>query len=641
MNGIIGLTELTLETELAGEQRNNLGMVLSSAQTLLSLINEILDFSKIEANKLTIEEIPFPLRECFHAALTILAPRAFRKGLEFAIDIHPDVPNELMGDPVRIGQILLNLAGNAIKFTEEGEVVISVRKVSQEGEQVVLHCTVRDTGIGVSAEKHDMIFDAFSQADNSTTRKFGGTGLGLVITKRLVEMMKGRIWVESELGQGSTFHLVITLDLQQGKSVIQETPFLRYKNLPVLVVDDNATNRHIFETILSKWMMKPTLVEDGQAALEAVDVAERKGDPFGLILLDYQMPEMDGICVVKHMKKKRHAINIPIILLTSSTEIGLSEKCRAAGIIDYLIKPVLQTQLRDVIIQVLEKKKTQPEIRQEPDSDAPRNAGGKLHVLLAEDNLINQHLVKSILEKEGHKVTIVGNGVEAVAEFNEHPFDLIIMDVQMPKMNGFEAVSVIRDKEQQTGQRTPIIAATAHAMEKDKQRCLEAGMNAYIAKPINSKKLLELIDTMILKREHLPTSDGETATTGDSSLSVSLVTDRSVIDYQELQEVFSNDKTLLTEIIDHFLHECPENMASIIHAFEHNNLQELASVAHLLKGSLANLYATSAYAAVSQLEAAARNNDRLTAKGAVKRLNFELDRLTASLKEINNVHRAA
>jgi PAS domain S-box-containing protein len=489
MNGIIGMTELVLDTELNSEQREHLGLVRLSAESLLSIINDILDFSKIEAGKLDLELIPFDLHEGLGETMKALSFRAHQKGLELIYEIQPDVPEALMGDPGRIRQILVNLVGNAIKFTETGEVLVSVGSESNADGGAMLHFLVRDTGIGVPHEKQQTVFEAFSQADGSMTRKYGGTGLGLSISKKLIELMGGRIWLESEPNQGSTFHFLIRL-------AIQETPALRstpvephqLNGLRALIVDDNATNRRVLTDMLTRWGMKPTAVEGGLPALQALEIAKNAGNSLPLILLDAQMPEMDGFALAERIRNDRSLIGATIMMLTSVGQAGDALRCRALGISAYLVKPIRQSELLEAICAVLQEA---PEVASAPlvTKHSLREEHNRRRILLAEDNEINQKLAVRLLEKRGFVVTVVGEGRAAIAEHEKNPFDAILMDIQMPGMDGFEATAAIRRKEKSTGAHVPIIAMTAHALKSDEERCLRAGMDAYVSKPIRTADL--------------------------------------------------------------------------------------------------------------------------------------------------------
>jgi PAS domain S-box-containing protein len=475
MNGIIGMTELALDTELTREQREYLTMVKDSADSLLGLINDILDFSKIEAGKLDLERIDFGLREALGNKFKTLAARAHKKGLELACHISPDVPDPLIGDPGRLCQIVINLAGNAIKFTEHGEVVLDVATASWGENEVCLHFTVTDTGIGIPREKQRLIFEAFTQADSSTTRHFGGTGLGLAISLQLTAMMGGKIWVESEVGKGSAFHFTARFGMQSGASAEAPLEPVDLTGLPVLIVDDNATNRRILLEMLANWGMKAAAVDSGRAALAELHRAVENGEPFSLALVDAMMPEMDGFELVERIRKSPELAKATVMMLSSAGGPRDAARSRELGVASYLTKPIKQSDLLDAILTAMSKTGT---IEASPKPAGPPQPAiatnlPPLHILLAEDNAVNQRLAVNLLEKRGHKVVLAGNGREALAALDRESFELILMDVQMPEMDGFEATRAIREREASAdGSRAPgfsahipIIAMTAHAMK--------------------------------------------------------------------------------------------------------------------------------------------------------------------------------
>ena len=499
MNGILGMTELVLDTELTVEQKENLGLVRLSAESLLTVINDILDFSKIEAGKLEFESIPFDLRESLGETVKALGFRAAQKGLELIYDVQPDVPEAFLGDPGRIRQIIVNLVGNAIRFTERGEILVSVAQESQSAETVCLHFTVKDTGVGIPIDKRQQIFEAFSQADGSMTRKYGGTGLGLAICTRLVEMMRGQIWVESELDKGSTFHFTALLELQKTPSA-RPSPLKpeRLGDLPALIVDDNFTNRRVLQGMLSRWGMRPTAVEGGRAALQALQIAKNTGRPFPLILLDGQMPQMDGFTLAEQIQRDPELVGATIMMLASAGHLGDAARCRELGISAYLVKPIRQAELLDAICHVLRKAPQEMAVRLTT-RHTLREAKNRSLVLLAEDNAVNQTLAARLLEKRGYAVSVVGDGRAAIAALEKDSFDIVLMDVQMPHMDGFEATAAIRAKEKLTGGHIPIIAMTAHALKGDEERCLSAGMDGYVSKPIRTGELFAAIEGAIGK----------------------------------------------------------------------------------------------------------------------------------------------
>ncbi len=504
LNGIIGMTDLALETDLTREQSEFLGMVKSSAESLLSLVNDILDFSKVEAGKLDFEIVDFMLRDTLDNTIKALGLRAQQKGIELACDILPDVPDGLEGDPSRLRQILINLVGNALKFTNAGEVVLKVEVEDEQDDDAILHFAVRDTGIGIPLDKQQIIFEAFTQADTSMTRQYGGTGLGLSISSRLVKMMGGRIWVESEIGRGSTFHFTVRLRMQKTSSRKYEPVGLEMlRDLPVLIVDDHATNRRIFRQMALSWQMKPTLAQRGPEALELIAQAATQGTPFSLILLDAQMPGMDGFTVAEKIKKDVQLASVPVIMLTSAGLRGDAARCRNSGIDAYLTKPVRRSDLLQAIRVVLGPQngtgKNSPVIT----VHSLRQERGRLKILLVEDNPVNEVLATRVLERRGHEVIVARTGAAALQSLQDQTPDLVLMDIQMPEMNGFEATAAIRRDELTTGKHLPIIAMTANAMAGDKEHCLAAGMDGYVSKPIRTQDFFSVVDEVLdrAKRE--------------------------------------------------------------------------------------------------------------------------------------------
>ena len=491
MNGIIGMTGLVLDTKLSAEQRDYLNIVQSSSDALLTVINDILDFSKIEAGKLTIEAIEFNLPRLLSETLRALSLRAEEKGLELICDTAHDIPDQLLGDPGRLRQIILNLVGNAIKFTEHGEILLRTERRTDAPEGMCrIYLAVKDSGIGISPEKQELIFEAFSQEDSSTTRRFGGTGLGLSISSRLVELMNGRIWVDSQPGQGSCFQ--IEIDLQESPTATEAVPISF--NAPALagktalIVDDNKTNRQVLENWLNQWQVKATSVESASAALDLLSTDTPK---FDFVLLDNQMPEMDGYTLVKRMRETLVQLP-PLIMLTSAAMRGDADQCKALGINAYLPKPVAPFDLQQSLYQLSshsESPKPSSKLLTRHKLREDRNA---LDILLVEDNLINQKLALALLNKLGHHVSVANNGQEALDILEENVFDLIFMDMQMPVMGGLDATRNYRAREKELGlSRTPIVAMTANAMESDRDDCLEAGMDDHISKPIKQAILLE------------------------------------------------------------------------------------------------------------------------------------------------------
>jgi CheY-like chemotaxis protein len=495
MNAVIGMTGLLLDTPLTPQQQEYAQIIRDSGDALLTVINDILDFSKIEAGKLAISPVDFLLRDCITDSLHTLVSRADDKGLKLLCRVAPEVPDELVGDPGRLRQIVVNLVGNAIKFTARGEVAVEVMLEPGAGEGVTLHLRVADTGIGIPPEKHKAVFEMFEQADGSTTRKYGGTGLGLAISRSLVELMGGRIWLESPRadlnaeapGAGCAFHFTIAMALGQGPARLDAAPL---DGVAVLIVDDDKTNRTILVEMLRAKGMKPLAVENGEAALAILDQARAAGCPFRLAILDFQMPEMDGFTLATRIRARTELRDTRLFMLTSAGQRGDAARCKEIGIEVYLLKPVKQSALFHAIACSLGRPGTAeaPLTRHTLNQSRP-----KLRVLLAEDNAVNQKLASRILEKQGHSVEVAQDGKEAMAALANGEFDLVLMDVQMPNMSGLEATAAIRTLERATGKHTPIVAMTANAMKGDRERCLEAGMDDYVSKPIQADHLLEVI----------------------------------------------------------------------------------------------------------------------------------------------------
>jgi signal transduction histidine kinase/DNA-binding response OmpR family regulator/HPt (histidine-containing phosphotransfer) domain-containing protein len=619
MNGVIGMTDLLLETGLTKEQMEYANSVKSSGEALLTVINDILDFSKIEAHKLTLELVPFCLRDGMGDILAALALRASEKGLELAYNVPPEVPDAVIGDPGRLRQIILNLVGNAIKFTEKGEVVVSVKPESVTASEIDLHFTVSDTGIGIAPDKQKKIFEAFAQADTSTARVYGGTGLGLTISSKLVEMMGGRLWVEGSVGKGSTFHFIVRLGLPTepiSKHVPEKLENLR--GLKILVVDDNSTNRKILESMLKNWKMKPATAESATAALQMMIDAAKMGAPYQLLLLDANMPVMDGFELVEKMKNAPDLDSITLMMLTSSGQRGDSARCRELAISAYLTKPIKQSVLLDAIMHVLGR--TEP-----AGTDAPlvtlhslRGNQKKLKILLAEDNAVNQKLATIMLEKRGHEVVVAGTGIEVLSileNSGSKPFSLILMDVQMPEMNGFEATARIREKEKLAGGHIPIIALTARAMKGDKEECLQAGMDGYVSKPLKLDELLSAIakvepDRMMVGGGSTDVFDRSLALTG-----------------------IEGDLDLFSEIVQIFISSSPMMMSQIREAIRRTDAAGLESGAHALKGSVSNFGAQTAVTLAQKLETAGRSRDLGTAVNVFSELEIEIECLSKALEE--------
>jgi len=471
--------------------------VRGASDAMMAVINDVLDFSKIEARKLELEQIEFSLKDCVGEALKTIASRAHQKGLELSSDIHPGLPEVIVGDPGRLRQILLNLVGNAIKFTDFGDVVVYVEADARTDKSVELHFRVVDSGIGIPPDKQKVIFEAFRQADSSSTRKYGGTGLGLSICSQLVGLMGGRIWVESEPGQGSTFHFTAICDAPIWPNLkhLSAPPEVLY-GMRVLVVDDNQTNRRLLEETLKRWGALPFPAAGGLAAIEAIAAADDEDRPFSLILLDHQMPGMDGFEFVQRIRQQTKPVWATIMMLSSSGQRGDASRCNKLGIKAYLFKPFKQSELFEAILIALNGSTADASKPPLITRHALRERRPPLSVLIAEDNVVNQRVAVRVLEKRGHSVVVATNGKNALAVLGKQNFDVVLMDVQMPELDGFQATAAIREREKITGKHIRIIAMTAHAMEGDRQKCLDAGMDGYIPKPIRAAEMVTAIEAL-------------------------------------------------------------------------------------------------------------------------------------------------
>ncbi len=624
MNGIIGMTDLALDTPLTDEQHDYISTVKLSAEALLNVINDVLDFSKIEAGRLDLEEIVFNVEDVLSETMKTLALRAHEKNLELVYDLADDIPAALAGDPYRLRQVLVNLVGNAIKFTEGGEIAVSVVQERPSDRKILLHFQVRDTGIGIAKEKQEVIFQSFAQVDNSTTRKYGGTGLGLTICARIVKMMHGRIWVESIPGLGSTFHFTAELAISPTCSIRQETLPQQLHGMRALIVDDNATNRKILDRFLRKWDMQPATAESGPDALREIESGERLGQPFPLILIDGHMPGMDGFELAERIRSNPKLSGCTVMMLTSGERRGDIARCEELGISSYLIKPIRRSELlKSILLALTADKSGTPSLNPSKAIAEAQVPARSLRILLAEDNAVNQRLAIRILESAGHQIRLAEDGARAVALFKAHPFDVVLMDVQMPEMDGFEATAAIRAWECARNSRTPIIAMTAHAMKGDRERCLRAGMDGYLAKPIRREEMLALIS------EHaLPGQDIGSTSRGEIHSLDALVSK------SDLLRRVDDDKDVLVEVIDAFLEESVSIMAELNEAVRGREGRALERTAHKLKGSVALFGVVSATNAIADLEQIGRNRNLEAAEPARARAKFEVARLQSALRKL-------
>ena len=575
LNAIIGMTELVRDTDLDTTQREYLSMVQESGESLLSVINDILDFSKIEAGKLSLERIPFSIRELLGDTMKSLALRAHRKGLELACHVATVVPEFVTGDPHRLRQVVVNLVGNAIKFTETGEVVLDVDVDESNDQTLNLHFRVTDTGIGISPDQMLTIFKAFEQADTSTTRRYGGTGLGLAISSRLVELMEGRVWVDSEQGKGSTFHFLARFGVATPENKENETkiypPMLQ--GLRVLIVDDNATNRRILVEILNLWMMKPFAVASVKEAMQELQKMADAGNPYEMILTDACMPEFDGFSLASQIKVHRELCRSMIMMLTSGDRPGDVRRCKELGISAYLVKPIKQSELLDAILVAIGGDSVLT--GHHPTSAAVhRKTANRKSILLAEDSLINQKLAIGLLEKWGHRVTVANTGLEAVTLSENQEFDLVLMDVQMPELDGLDATRAIRQREAQSGKHLPIVAMTAHAMKGDRERCLEVGMDDYLMKPIRAEELFQAL-------ERIGNDSGKPAIHETAAVKSG---DR--VNWDSAKLAVNHDEELLRQVLDAFLEEGPQLAETMCKSVESHDSKRFQRAAHTLKSGL-------------------------------------------------------
>ncbi len=619
MNGIMGMADLTLGTPLDAEQREYIKTIKESADSLLTVINDILDFSKIEAGKMALDAIDFDLHERLASTAKVLAVRAQQKGLELIFQIDPDVPTMVVGDPDRLRQVIVNLLGNAIKFTDTGEIVLRVQRMADKtlpDGQCRLHVSVTDTGVGIPLDKQQTIFESFAQADTSTTRKYGGTGLGLTISSRLVQLMRGQIWVDSQPGKGSTFHFTVGMNVSHNRAVAENTAEMdRLQRMPVLVVDDNATNRKVLFGILGNWKMKPTLASSASEALSLARAAAQRGTPFPLILVDHMMPDMDGFSLVEAIHRDRVIPSASVMMLSSAHETGVLSRCKELGIAAYLHKPVQQAELLASMLTALHRGSPQPasmsvELSQ-PEVMSTTAMDKPLDVLLAEDNAINLKVVVRRLNLAGHRTTVATNGREAVAAYERQPFDIVLMDVQMPEMDGFEATATIRLKEQDTGKHVPIIAMTAHAMKGDRERCLEAGMDEYVSKPIDFNLLFRHMAQFTRQEKAKP-----------------------VFDREAMLASFDQDLGFVSDLVAMLLDDSPRVIEQVRDAVERRDADALARAAHRFKSSIVPFQAPQALEATKALEALGRANEMTNVDQAYQTFLNEVQQLIAAIKPI-------
>ncbi len=614
MNAIIGMTDLVLDTKLDVNQRDYLTTVHESAESLLTIINQILDFSKIEAGKLELESIDFDVREEIGDTLKSLGVRAHEKDLELTWHVHSGVPIWLRGDPVRLRQMIVNLVGNAIKFTDAGEVMVEVQRETDRDNKIRLHFAVSDTGIGISRNKLDQIFSAFGQADTSTTREFGGTGLGLAITSRIAEAMGGRVWVDSAAGTGSSFHITASFDVGSPASSEDELPDLT--GFPVLVVDDNQTNRRILKEMLESWGMTVNTVNGADQAISMLQQTASDQRPLPLVISDVNMPEVDGFMLAERLRSIADLRETVVIMLTSGGRFGDVKRCEELGVRAQLMKPAKQSELLEAIMVAVgpSANNRAVKVRPEPIIDALSLPSKK--ILLAEDGKANQMMAVGLLTKWGHDVTVANNGQEAVDLWRNKTFDLILMDVQMPVLDGFDATDRIREIEKQTGGHIPIVAMTARAMKGDRERCLEAGMDDYVSKPVRKVELHRALTNVLGVPD--PTEQQTPADIDGTDL---------VIDWDAALKNAGDDPNILRDVVDATLQEMPELLNQLHDAIKTDDADSAQRFAHTIKGSAISIAASKTAAVAAAIEDAAANNNLQVAREQLPTLGAEVDKL--------------
>ena len=628
MNGIIGFTDLALDTSLTNEQREYLETVHASADSLLRIINDILDFSKIDAGKLEISPHSFNLRDTLGDTMKTLAFRAHEKELELNCQIRSDVPDFLIGDAGRIRQVLINLTGNAIKFTDYGEVTVLVEAKSRTDSTVCLHFSVRDTGIGIPKDKQAAIFDAFMQADISTTRTYGGTGLGLTISRQLVSMMGGELTVTSEEGKGSTFSFTLELPFSsEQKDGADEHIEFDLTGIRVLVVDDNETNRRSLEEILRGWKMVPTLADSGVAGIAEMRLATQKGTPFSLMITACNMPKMDGFMFVEELRQDKSLADVTIVMMTSATRQGALERCQKLGISARVMKPFKQSELLQAIISSLRKSNSVALQAPIAPTASPAITTSSLRLLVAEDNEVNQKLARRVLEKLGHQVQIAEDGLLALKALQSGTFDAVLMDLQMPGLDGFETTTAIRKLEQQTGCHLPIIAMTAHAMSGDKERCLAGGMDDYVSKPISADMLATALARMV---EQFLIPEAENSSPANDTQAEE--TEALAFDLPAALLKFEGDREFLVELSEVLLESFPAQLKALEAAVAQQNLVAAGKVAHTIKGSLGNFCAEPSYSASRGLELECRRGSFDNIPALHQRLVQEVARFADALR---------
>jgi len=621
LHAIIGITDLLLAGPLSPEQHDYLATVKAAGDSLLAVISDVLDLSKIESDSLSLQHAVFDLHEAVGDTVKSLGLRAHQKGLELACHIRPEVPRGVKGDQGRLRQVIFNLVGNAIKFTESGEVVLEVRRETFSDGEVALHFTIRDTGIGIPPEKLDTVFQMFEQVDNTMTRRFEGAGLGLAISARLVGMMGGRTWVESEVNRGSTFHFTVRFG-----RVAEETAEVRrfdpavIRDTRVLVVDDNAAHRLILQQMLNNWTKAPAVAPEVMDALRLLREAHRSGQPYDLVITDANMPDRDGFTLAQQIKDDAELGSTVVMMLSSGARAGDVARCERLGVAAYLLKPIKQSELFDAILMALGITGLEQEGAPKPDAEPGRQMR-PLRILLVEDSPVNQKLAVGLLHRYGHTVAVANHGKEALNVLESQEFDLVLMDVQMPEMDGLEATRAIRDKEQQAGSHLPIIAMTAHVLRGDRERCLEAGMDEYLAKPIHATTLLRTMEIVLSENVPLKTPEERTLPNGDG------------LDWAEALQAVNGDSALLEDVLEAALDEFPKLLTAIHDAVGKGDAAALKLAAHTLKGTVRYFGENPVYDHAYRLEQMGRDHQMDGAEQALADLNEAVRQLTPLLQK--------
>jgi signal transduction histidine kinase/CheY-like chemotaxis protein len=623
MNGILGMTDLALDTDLTQEQREYLGMVKSSADYLLTVINDILDFSKIEAGKLELDEVEFNLRQLIEGALDTVTLRAHQKGLELSCQIETDVPDELIGDPNRLRQVVINLLGNAVKFTERGDILLRIECSERDLRHASVSFAVVDTGIGIPADKQQDLFKAFFQVDSSTTRKYGGTGLGLAISSQIVRLMGGRIEVDSAPGQGSSFHFTLPLGLvAPGRLPAGPLAPDSLRGLHALVVDDNRINQRILRDLLTRWGMQPTVVENGAAALRSMEEAHAVGTPFTIVLMDNMMPGMDGFECAARIRHNTAWSASTILMLSSADRNADINRCRELGIDDYLFKPVRPSELLRAIQTALAVPEPSGNGAEGADRRSISKSQRSLRLLLAEDNPVNQTLALRLLEKRGHHAVVAADGQSAWQIWNAGQFDAILMDIEMPELDGMQTTARIRAAEASTGQHTPIIAMTAHALTGDREKCLAAGMDDYISKPLRPQELFEMVERL---------AGGAAPLSGD--LETQPMPLASPANFRAaLLERTAGDEQLARELIGIFLRGASGMLDKVRAAVQQSRARELRLAAHALRGTLENFGPSVALTLAAELELLGEQGSLDPASAIAAALESRVEEMHSHLK---------